>query len=218
LGKKIMDPYRSVKDFERAVREYSGSPYAIAVDSCSNALALCCQCPFLCIKEYSEIEIPSITYPSVASAIVHAGGRIKFNKNKPWQKIGWYELSPSGIIDSAKYMARNMFTEIRDKLNKSVYICLSFHAKKTIPIGRGGMILTDDKRVEKWLRSARFDGRHEKPLHKDSLAMAGWNFYMTPEQASRGLILMQWLPDFNLLKPDPYIDLSIYKFFTEANR
>jgi dTDP-4-amino-4,6-dideoxygalactose transaminase len=214
-----MDPYRSVKDFEKALMDYTTAPYAIAVDSCSNALALCCHCPSLQIKDYPEIEIPAVTYPSVASAIVHAGGRIKFNLTLPWQQVGWYELSPLGIVDSAKYLARGMFIEIKKKLNnRSIYICLSFHAKKAIPLGRGGMILTDNKEVAEWLKMARFDGRHEKPLHKDSLAMAGWNFYMTPEQASRGLMLMQWLPDFNLLKPDPYMDLSQYNFFTEANR
>jgi hypothetical protein len=161
--------------------------------------------------------MPAETYPSTAAAVVHAGGRIKFNKNA-WQSVGWYELAPSGIVDSAKYLSRNMFGEIKDKLGgRPAYICLSFHAKKAIPIGRGGMILTDVKEVADWLRLARFDGRHEKPLHEDLLEMAGWNCYMTPEQASRGLMLLQWLPDFNLLPPDPYTDLSQYNFFSEAN-
>jgi dTDP-4-amino-4,6-dideoxygalactose transaminase len=214
-----MDPYRSIRDFEEALIKYTGAPYAVAVDSCSNAMALCCYSPFLQIKSYSEIEIPAITYPSSAAAIIHAGGRIKFNRSQVWQDVGWYELAPSGIVDSAKYLARDMFPKIKSKLgDRPVYICLSFHAKKSIPIGRGGMIITDDKSGAEWLRMARFDGRHEKPLHEDYLGMAGWNFYMTPEQASRGLMLMQWLPDFNLLPPDPYTDLSQYKFFTEANR
>ncbi len=215
----MIDAYGSVREFERVLVEYSGAPYAITVDSCGNALALCCQCPSLQVKTLPEIEIPAVTYPSVASAIVHAGGRVKFYHDNRWQKIGWYELHPTGIVDSAKYMARGMFDEIKKLLNKEfVYICLSFHAKKSIPIGRGGVILTDDEEVSKWVRAARFDGRHEKPLQDDIMVMAGWNCYMTPEQASRGLVLMQWLTDYNVLEADPYTDLSQYKFFTEANR
>jgi len=42
--------------------------------------------------------------------------------------------------------------------------------------------------------------------------------YMTPEQAARGLELLQWLSDRNIDTPDPYQDLSKYKFYTEANR
>jgi len=214
----VIDAYCSVREFEKSISEYSNSPYVVTVDSCSNALALCCQCPLLHVKELPEIEIPAITYPSVASAIVHAGGRIKFHRSN-WQERGWYELLPTGIIDSAKYLARDMFTEMKDTVKRTeIYVCLSFHAKKTIPIGRGGVILTNSKEGAEWLRTARFDGRHERPLQEDTLMMPGWNCYMTPEQASRGLVMMQWLPDFNLLKPDPYTDLSQYSFFTGANR
>jgi len=205
-----MDAYGSVREFERSIAEYTGAPYAVSVDSCSNALALCCQ--YRKVWEYAEVEVPAITYPSAASAVVHAGGRVKFT-DLEWQRKGWYEMSPTGIVDSAKYLARGMFDEI-----DRPFICLSFHIKKTIPIGRGGMILTYSQEAYEWLKAARFDGRHETWLQKDTLGMAGWNCYMTPEQASRGLALMQWLPDRNILPPDPYQDLSQYSFFTEANR
>lgn len=215
----MIDAYGSVRVFEKELERYSGAPYAVTVDSCGNALALCCRYPSLEVKTLSEIKIPAVTYPSAASAVVHAGGRVKFYHDNSWQKVGWYELSPTGIIDSAKYIARNMFPELKKMLDyEYLYVCLSFHAKKSIPIGRGGVILTNDEVGARWLRVARFDGRHEKPLQDDLLVMAGWNCYMTPEQASRGLVLMQWLSDFNILEPDPYTDLSKYEFFTEANR
>jgi dTDP-4-amino-4,6-dideoxygalactose transaminase len=211
-----MDVYGSVREFEKAFTEYSGAPYAVGVDSCSNALALCCQ--YRKVKNFPEVEIPAITYPSVAAAVVHAGGRLKFD-NRKWQHLGWFVLRPTGIVDSAKYLARNMFNEIKDILGETyIYVCLSFHAKKSVPIGRGGMVLTNDEEGARWIRVARFDGRHEKYLQEDQLEMAGWNYYMTPEQASRGLVLMQWLSDYNVMPEDPYTDLSQYKFFTEANR
>ena len=101
---------------------------------------------------------------------------------------------------------------------KRHFFCLSFHGKKVLPIGRGGMILTDSKEARDWFKLARFDGRHEQSLSGDTLAMAGWNMFMTPEQAARGLELLQWLPDVNIDKRDQYQDLSRYKFYTEANR
>jgi dTDP-4-amino-4,6-dideoxygalactose transaminase len=36
---------------------------------------------------------------------------------------------------------------------------LSFHRRKHLAIGRGGMILTDDAEAAKWLRLARYDTR-----------------------------------------------------------
>ena len=125
-----MDVYGSVREFEKALMEYSGAPYAVGVDSCSNALALCCQ--YRQVKAFLEIEIPAITYPSVAAAVVHAGGRIKFDDRK-WQHLGWFVLQPTGIVDSAKYLARNMFNEIKDMifkiLNKEgIVITFGYHS------------------------------------------------------------------------------------------
>ena len=74
-----------------------------------------------------------------------------------------------------------------------------------------------DKKEYEWFKCARFDGRHEKPLLKDTIRMAGWNCYMTPEQAARGLELLQWLGDGCIAKPETYPDLSKYVFYTEAN-
>jgi len=173
------------------------------------------------VKEIPEVTIPKITYPSAACAIVNAGGQVGFD-DRDWQQEGWYYLKNAGIIDSAKYLCRGMYWN-KEYPHASTYfrgcfVCLSFHAKKAIPIGRGGAILTGNKKAYEWFKCARFDGRHEAPLNKDTLAMAGWNMYMTPEQAARGLELMQWIKDVNILPPDPYQDLLKYDFFTKANR
>jgi len=82
-----------------------------------------------------------------------------------------------------------------------------------MPIGRGGMILTDDSRSVEWFKCARFDGRHEKSLENDTLAFAGWNMYMTPAQAARGLEWMQWIKDKYVGAEDFYPDLSQYDFY-----
>jgi dTDP-4-amino-4,6-dideoxygalactose transaminase len=73
-------------------------------------------------------------------------------------------------------------------------MCLSFHIKKHLKIGKGGMILTDDPDAVIWFKKARYEGRSEKLYHEDDIDMLGWNMYMTPQQASHGLSLMQNYP------------------------
>lgn len=203
-----MNAYQVVKDFEKAIADFTGAPFAVSVESCSAAIFLCCL--FYKVKNISEVMIPKFTYPSVPASIVNAGGRVIF-KDISWQKKGWYRLNNTIIIDSAKKLSRCMYIPNR-------LICLSFHANKPLGIGRGGMILTDYGGCAEWLRLARFDGRHGQSLSTDVLQMPGWNMYMTPEQAARGLELLQWLPPRNVAPPDPYQDLSKYGFYMEANR
>ena len=60
------------------------------------------------------------------------------------------------------------------------------------------MILTDDKEAYNWFKRARFDGRREVSLEDDSFDMLGWNMYMTPEQAIRGLQLFSTIDQRDL--------------------
>ena len=97
--------------------------------------------------------------------------------------------------------------------------CLSFHVKKLLPLGRGGMILTDDIEARDWLRRARFDGRNPVPLLEDNFTMLGWNMYMTPEQASRGIQLFEVirnkeLPDLRV-EDQGYPDLSKFPIYNQ---
>lgn len=204
----MKNPYFIVKEFEDAMAEYTNAPYTVALESCSAALFLCCK--YVDVSKIDEVIIPKYTYPSVPAAIINAGGRVKF-KDIDWQKEGYYYLQNTNIVDSAKRLSRNMYKE-------GTLTCLSFHGKKCLGIGRGGMILTASEKSINWFQRMRFDGRGQCALYNDTLAMVGWNFYLTLEQAARGLELLQWLPDENIAAPDPYTDLSQYKFFTEANR
>ena len=167
-----------VRQFERTIAKHCGSPYGVAVESCSAALFLCCL--YLKVK---QVTIPKKTYFSVPFSIVHAGGKVKF-KDKKWR--GAYQLKPYPIIDSAMRFRKNMY-------KPGDYQCLSFQYSKHIPIGRGGIILTDNKKAAKWFRLMRNDGRREIPKDKDNVKLAGWNAYMTAEQAARGLELFYWL-------------------------
>lgn len=128
------------------------------------------------------VTIPKRTYFSVPFGIIHAGGAVKFEDRK-WR--GAYQLKPYPIMDSAIRFRKGMY-------RPGFFWCLSFHYCKHIPIGRGGMILTDSRKAADWFRKMRNDGRREIPKEMDRVELKGWNAYMTPEQAARGLALFYW--------------------------
>jgi dTDP-4-amino-4,6-dideoxygalactose transaminase len=168
----------TVEFFEKEVAAYCGSKYAVAVDSCSNAL-------FLTFKYLStfgiidEVQVPKKTYLSVPMSVMHAGYKVKF-VDHDW--VGDYKLEPYPVVDSACRFEKDMY--------RGGYVCLSFHFKKLIPIGKGGMILTDDAAAVQWLCKARYDGRasyYYNDILTTDVDVLGYHMYMTPEQAARGI-------------------------------
>ena len=203
----LSDPWDVVDLFEKKLAEYGGSKYAVAVDNCTDALFLCLKY----LKAEGEITLPKRTYVSVPCSVIHAGCQVKF-KDIEWS--GTYQLNPYPVYDAATRMQRGMY--IQDS-----YFCLSFHRRKHIPIGKGGMILTNDKNAYEWFKVARYEGRHIDKLYKDdTFDMIGWNMYMPPEQAAIGLELFKNIQDFNkdLETSGMHKDLSQFKIYEEANR
>jgi dTDP-4-amino-4,6-dideoxygalactose transaminase len=201
---KKHNPFKIVQMFEEEVAEYTGAPYAVSVDSCTNALFLVCK-----YLEVSEVTIPSQTYLSVPMSIIQAGGEVIFDKTpltNHWQGI--YQLKPYPIYDSAKRFTSNMY--IPDS-----FMCLSFHIKKSLGIGKGGMILTDSKESVEWFKKARYEGRSEKFYKEDNITSMGWNMYMTPQEAAHGLSLMQNYPEHSddILENNGYRDLTEFDIF-----
>lgn len=191
--------------FEQRVAEYTGAPYAIALDNLSNALFLCLY--YLDIKGQT-ISIPERTYMSVPCEIIHAGGQVEFEKVDGETITGAYQLKPTPVWDCALRFTSNMYV-------KGQYQCLSFTGPyKHLKLSKGGMILTDDEAAAKWFRRARFSGRNECSYHEDSFDMIGWNFYMLPELAARGLLLMNGMKTINedlTIKYPKLSDYNIYK-------
>lgn len=187
------NPYKIVKMFEEEVAEYTGAPYAVAVDSCTNAIFLTLMyCRYLREKQGkglnwdNRVIIPPKTYLSVPMSIIHAGFEVAFDeKMNDW--TGIYQLYPFPIYDSAKRLTSDMYIP-------GSFMCLSFHIKKNLSIGKGGMILTDSEKAVEWFKKARYEGRSEKGYQDDNIDMLGWNMYMTPQEASHGLALMQNYP------------------------
>lgn len=157
--------------------------------------------------------MPSRTYPSVPCEVIHAGGKVDFWDTGTSSITGAYKLSPTNVYDSALSFTSDMYIP-------GTHMCLSFTGPyKHLKLSKGGAIITDDYEAYLWFRRARYSGRRECSYHNDSFDMLGWNFYMMPEIATRGLLLMNQFYD---LKGNPkvnkditmsYPDLSEYEIY-----
>jgi dTDP-4-amino-4,6-dideoxygalactose transaminase len=189
-GHDIKDPWDAVDLFEKTIAEYAGSRYAVAVDNCTNAIFLCLKY-LRCDAKKQVITVPKRTYASVPMIIHNANCKYTF-RDISW--TGLYQLKPYPIYDSALRFTKNMYV-------KDSFQCLSFHRKKILKLMKGGMILTNSLEASEWFKSARHSGRHlyKGTFYKDdSFKIMGWNMYMHPEYAARGLLIFEQLPEKNL--------------------
>jgi len=192
--------HKITQDFEDALCQYTGAPYAVAVDNCSNALFMA-----LMYENPTEVTIPARTYPSVPCEIIHAGAKVRFEPVEGETITGAYQLKGTRIWDSALRFTAGMY-------QPGQYMCLSFTGPyKHLKLSKGGAILTDDYDAYSWFKRVRFSGRRECSYHEDEIDMLGWNFYMMPELAARGLLLMSQFyrdgkpidnPDLTIKYPD----------------
>jgi len=192
------NPYKIVQMFEEEIAEYTGSPYAVALDNCTDALFLCCT-----YLNVNEVIIPKKTYVSVPQAIMASGGKVLFDETE-WS--GLYQLKPYPIYDSARRFTSGMYIP-------NSFMCLSFHPKKTLKMRKGGMILTDNEEAYKWFKKGRHEGRDEIPYTQDNIKFLGWNMYMTPPDAADGLWLMTSMEKHNNDTLEDYPDLTKHDLF-----
>ena len=180
--------YKITEQFEDTLSKYTGAPYVITVDSCTNAIFLTL---FYQNIKNKEITIPNRTYPSIPCQIIHAGGKVIFEQVIGKTIKGAYNLKGSKTWDSALRFTYNMYIP-------DTYMCLSFSGpNKHLKLTKGGAILTDNYEAYLWFKRARYSGRRECSYHDDNFDMLGWNFYMIPELSARGLFLMNEFYDFN---------------------
>jgi dTDP-4-amino-4,6-dideoxygalactose transaminase len=226
----MSNPHQVTRDFERALCEYTGAPYAVAVTSCTMALLLAVA---WCLRDRkpltrevltnsghhamawedkATIEIPKRTYVGVPMSIIHAGGRPVF-RNEDWH--GMYQLRPLPVWDSARWLTSGMYGRWFRETQACGFQCVSFHASKILGDTQGGAILHDNVEADAWLRRARFDGRIEGVAPKDDrFEQFGWHCYLSPDVAARLLWKLSVLPKHNEpLPPDDYPDLSLMKIF-----
>ena len=165
--------------------------------------------------EGNEIIIPSRTYPSVPCEIINAGLKVKFEPVEGKTIKGAYQLKNSKVWDSALRFTSDMYIP-------NTHMCVSFTGPyKHFKLSKGGAILTDDYEAYLWFKRARYSGRREVSYHDDNFDMIGWNFYMTPELAARGLLMIKQFYNMDGTKKQnedlelPYPDLSKFKIYTQ---
>lgn len=209
--------YKVVKDFEQAVSEYTGAPYVVAVDSCTNAIFLSLYWQKIKLEfkqgDLLHVLVPKHTYLSVPQQIIHVGFKPIFQDIK-WS--GAYNLNPFNIWDSARRFTSGMFNAVYDSSSpfRHNYICTSHHWTKPLGIERGGCILHNDPEADIWFRKARFHGRTEGVHPRDDNPIMGWNMMMLPSVAANGLVRLSHLPKDNPDLPnDDYPDLSQMELF-----
>jgi len=207
--------YKITEDFEKALSDYTGAPYAVTVDNMSNALFLALYYEKNVKKsiESDTITIPCRTYPSVPCEIIHAGLKVDFEPVEGKTIKGMYRLKGSNVWDSALSFTADMYKPEQN-------ICVSFTGPyKHFKLSKGGAILTDSLDAYHWFKRARYSGRRECSYHDDNLDMIGWNFYMMPELAARGLLLMNQFYNLDGTKKHntdlelPYPDLSQFEVY-----
>ena len=126
-----------------------------------------------------------------------------------------YKLEPYNIWDGATRWTKGMY------VGDDAIQVVSFQIKKRVPIGKGGMILTDSKEAYDWFKYASYDGRNLREYYMDDkFALIGYHMYMTPEDAARGIILMDSVPEENedTGGSTSYSDLSDRDVFKPYNK
>ena len=164
--------FNTITEFENKIAEFFGSPYAVAVDCCTHGVELC-----LRYTKSDHISVPKNTYLSIPFLAE------KLNITREWRYEEWidYYYVTDKIIDAAVLWKRNSYIP-------GTYMNVSFQFRKHLALGRGGVILTDDKKAAEILKKMSYDGRDPNVLWRDqNIDMIGYHYYMTPETAQLGL-------------------------------
>ena len=206
--------YKVTEEFEEKLAHYTGAKYAITVDNMSNGLFLALYYEHVVMNRTEDtITIPSRTYPSVPCEVIHAGLKVDFEPVEGKTIKGAYQMKGSNVWDSALTFTADMY-------KPKSHMCVSFTGPyKHFKLSKGGAILTDDYEAYLWFRRARYSGRREVSYFEDNFDMIGWNFYMMPELAARGLLLMGQFYNMDGTKKHnedlelPYPDLSKFDVY-----
>lgn len=198
-GYSFVETWQVVDMFEKKIADFFGAPYAVAVDSCTHAVELSFR---LRNQPKDCVTVPVCTYMSIPMMLEKI--------NQPWQFCHhtWtrlYQFHSHKIVDAATLWEANSYID-------HTLMCLSFQFKKHIPIGRGGIILTDNFDHYAKLQKMCRDGRERTVLQaNDDVGEIGYHYHMTPEDAARGILLFDLLHD----RPGRVWSFENYKPLTE---
>jgi len=213
-GQLVQGPL--VERFEHAVAALVGRKHAVAVSSGTAALQLALK--VLQVGHGDEVLCPALSWPSPAHAARMAGAKVQFvdvdedewnSTAEAFHAARTADTKVAIVIDQLGNPARA--AEIREALGALPIIedaacalgsrfpngpcgsfgavsCVSFHPRKILTTGEGGMCLTDDEDIAEKLRVLRNHGQL-----RGQFVVAAGNFRMTEMAAALGLAQLKRL-------------------------
>jgi dTDP-4-amino-4,6-dideoxygalactose transaminase len=166
-------------EFEEELAKYTGAPYVVVTDGCTNAIELCFR-----LNKINYTEFTAYTYLSIPQLVRHLGITY-FLLDEQW--TGEYKFHGTDIWDSARRLERGMYRPGQKQ-------CLSFGNGKPLQLGKGGAILLDNIEEYQTLSKMRSDGRdlHQSPW-QDYPVIAGYHYCPTLETCKKGLLHLPYV-------------------------
>lgn len=222
-----------VREFEEIFAKRHGVKHAMAVTSATTALHLALVA--LGVKEGDEVIVPAFTWISTANVVLYCGAKVIFvdvdrttfnidvndlkrkitSKTKAIIPVHLFGLCAD--MDAIKQVAGDI-PLIEDGAcaagagykgkpagSLGTFGCFSFHPRKSVTTGEGGMVTTNDDRLAEIVSSLRNHGasvseeqRHNgpKPYILPEFNIMGFNYRMTDLQASVGIVQLKKLDLF----------------------
>ena len=219
-----------VKEFENLFAEFHGVKHAFAVTSATTALHL--SLVALGVGPGDEVIVPAFTWVSTANVVIYCGAKpvfvdidlSTFNlsprdlRNKITEKtkviIPVHLFGLCADIDAIKSVAKNIplvedaacaaGASYKGKFagNLGAIGCFSFHPRKSITTGEGGMVTTNNDNLADYISKLRNHGaeiseeqRHNgpKPYILPDFNILGYNYRMTDLQGAIGVVQIKKL-------------------------
>jgi len=205
---KFLTEGEVTKKFELAISQYIKSKFAIATTSATTAL----HSVFECINiKGKKVLLSDFTFPATADAIILAGGipvladvdketmnitreiveKTNFKNIEIVEPVSIFGNPLEKEFYSLKkkmFIVEDAATSLGTKLDTSFVgtladvSCFSFHPRKIITTGEGGMITTDHKELNDKIRSFKAFGRKGKEFVE-----IGTNYKISDIQSAIGL-------------------------------
>ena len=219
-----------VREFEKNFAEIHGVEHAFAVTSATTALHL--SLVALGVGPGDEVIIPAFTWVSTANVVLYCGAKPVFvdidkrsfnldpnqiknkisNKTKAIITVHLFGLCAD--MDAIRDISKNI-PLIEDAAcaagasykgkyagNLGTIGCFSFHPRKSITTGEGGMVTTNDDDLADYIAKLRNHGaeiseeqRHNgaKPYILPDFKILGYNYRMTDLQGAVGVVQIKKL-------------------------
>jgi len=168
--------FQALFDFESALAEYTGAPYAVVTDGCTHAIELCMR-----YEQVKACQFSAYTYLSVPMILRHLD--IEYEMvDEPW--TGEYQFKNTRIWDSARRLEHNMY-------RPGAMQCLSFGWTKPLQLGKVGAVLLDDPEAYRVMSRQRSDGRDLNiPWQQETELILGYHYCPTLKLCVKGLELL----------------------------